>query len=124
MRNTESAHPWQARGARILGLCLAAWRSAAAEPQADTLEFDIPAGPLGSTLLGIARRTDTLVSFKPAVVGQHEAPAIRGRFTLQQALRLALESSGLSFQMTPSGVVTVVGRPGGEPQVPALPLRG
>ena len=118
MHTTPLAHPRQARRARFLGLCLAAWRSvAAAGPQADKVdlvEFDLPAGPLGATLLGIGRSAGTLVSFKPGLVGQHQAPALQGRFTLQQALKLALESSGLSFQITPSGVVTVVGQ-GSEP---------
>lgn len=112
MHIIPSAHPRQARRARFLSLCLAAWhRVAPAEPQADmVVEFDLPAGPLGATLLGIGRSSGTLVSFKPGLVGQHLAPALQGRFTLQQALKLALESSGLTFQITPSGVVTVVGQ--------------
>lgn len=110
---------------RALALCLAAWRgaTAATDLPGDALDFDIPAGPLGSTLLAIARRTGTLVSFKPGVVDPHQAPAVRGRLTLQQALELALDSTGLAFQMTPSGVVTVVDRPGSGQLVPALPVR-
>lgn len=116
MHTTPWAHPRQAWRGRFLGLCLAAWqRVASAGPQPDmVVEFDLPAGPLGTTLLGIGRSAGTLVSFKPGLVGQRQAPALQGRFTLQQALKLALESSGLSFQITPSGVVTVVG-PGSEP---------
>lgn len=116
MHTPPSVHPPQARRARFLGLCLAAWRSvAAAGPQADLVELDLPAGPLGATLLGIGRSSGALVSFKPGLVSQHQAPPLHGRFTLQQALELALESSGLSFQITPSGVVTVVGQAGGTP---------
>lgn len=110
MHPTESAPLWLACRARLLALCLAAWRGAAAEPLAGVgaMEFDIPAGPLGQTLLAIGRHTGTMVSFKPGVIGQHQAPAIQGRFTPQQALELALGATGLSYQMTPSGVVTVV----------------
>ena len=117
MNITRSVPPWQARRARFLGLWLAAWhRKAAAGPQADiVVEFDLPAGPLGATLLGIGHSAGTLVSFKPRLVEQYQAPALQGRFTLQQALKLALASSSLSFQITPSGVVTVVGRAGGKP---------
>jgi hypothetical protein len=117
MHNTPSAHPRRARRARFLGLCLAAWRGsvAAAGPQADMVELDLPAGPLGATLVGIGRSAGALVSFKPGLVGPHQAPALHGRFTLQQALRLALGSSGLAFQITPSGVVTVVDRASSEP---------
>jgi hypothetical protein len=111
MHPTESAPSWLARRTRLLVLGVAAWRGgAAAEPPADAgvMEFDIPAGPLGQTLLAIARRTGTLVSFKPGVISPHQAPAIQGRFKPKQALDLALGATGLSYQMTPSGVVTVV----------------
>lgn len=108
MHPTESTHPWLAGRARILAICLAAWRGAAAQPLAGAIEFGIPAGPLGQTLLTIGRSTGTMVSFKPGVVGEYQAPAIQGRFTWQQALELALAATGLTYQMTPSGVVTVV----------------
>jgi hypothetical protein len=116
---------WLARSRQLLALCLAAARgAAAADPQADLLDFDIPAGPLGSTLLAIARRTGTLVSFKPGIVDPHQAPAVRGRLTLQQALERALAATGLAFQVTPSGVVTVVDRPAASGQLtPVLPTR-
>ena len=124
MHKTASTLTRRACRSRIVALCLAAWRGGAvAEPLADRLDFDIPAGPLGSTLLAIARRAGTLVSFKPGIVDPHQAPAIRGRLTLQQALELALDATGLAFQMTPSGVVTVVERPGSGQLMPALPVR-
>ena len=72
------------RGAVFAALCLVAF-SAPAAPQ-DELEFDIPAGPLGTTLLEIARRAERIVSFPPSVVERYTAPAIRGRLTVQQAL--------------------------------------
>jgi len=103
----------------LLALSLTAWRSSAAaqEPSLGTmnLDLDLPAGPLAAALLGIGRSAGVLVSFKPGLVGPHQAPALHGRYTLQQALALALLSSGLSFQITPSGVVTVVDRPGQAP---------
>jgi Secretin and TonB N terminus short domain len=106
--------PW--RRPSLPALSLAAWRSAKAqEPSLGTMALDLPAGPLAAALLGIGRSAGVLVSFKPGLVGPHQAPALRGRYTLQQALALALQSSGLSFQITPSGVVTVVDRPGHAP---------
>ncbi|HET7866983.1 MAG TPA: STN domain-containing protein [Burkholderiaceae bacterium] len=93
----------------LLILGLAALRGAGAEePPADLHDFDIPAGPLGSTLLAIGRNAGALVSFRPRIVDTHKAPAVRGRYTLKQALQMALEPSGLTFQITPSGVVTIV----------------
>lgn len=118
MPKTASRPSWAAGRRRLLTLALglAAWRgSGAAEPQADLVDYDLQAGPLAATLLAIGRLSGAMVSFKPRIVGPHEAPAVRGRFTLKQALALALQPSGLSARITPSGVVTIVEGPGRTP---------
>jgi outer membrane receptor protein involved in Fe transport len=109
----------QGRAAVFAALCLLAFGAPAA-PQ-DELEFDIPAGPLGATLLEIARRAERIVSFQPALVERYSAPAIRGRLTVQQALGLATGSSGLVFSITPAGAVTVAAAPPAPPTPPAAP---
>jgi hypothetical protein len=120
MRRNELTHRLSRR-ACVLSLPLSAWRKVAAQepPPSGPTEFDIPAGPLDATLLAIGRSTGTLVSFKPTIVATHQSQAIRGRFTVKQALALALQSSGLSFHITPSGVVTVVQQRPGSAQAPA-----
>ena len=116
MHKTVSTPLRPLRRPSLLALCLAAWRGAAAQDTSlDTMELALPAGPLAAALLGIGRSAGVLVSFKPALVGPHQAPALQGRYTLPQALTLALAPSGLSFQITASGVVTVVGRTGAGP---------
>lgn len=116
MPKTASRPSWAAGRSRLLALGVAAWRgTGAAGPQADLIDYDLPAGSLTSTLLAIGRLSGAMVSFKPRIVGPHQAPAVRGRFTLKQALALALQPSGLSAQITPSGVVTIVEGPGSTP---------
>jgi len=97
------------RAATILSL--SAWPALlwAAGPE-ETLEFDLEGGPLGSTLLQIARSSGSLVSFSPVLVEQRLAPPIRGRFTLVEALTLATRDSGLVVEITPAGAATVLAR--------------
>lgn len=109
-RPAASGRGWSpAAGAVVMALCL--WASAAPAAPLDDIEFDIPAGPLGTTLLEIARRAERIVSFQPGVVERYMAPAIRGRLSVSQALSLATGPSGLRFSITPAGAVTVVAGP-------------
>ena len=71
------------------------------------LEFDIAQGPLGLVLLEIARTGETLVSFRPSLVERRQAPAIRGAYTLLEALALATRPSGLTVEKTPTGTLTI-----------------
>ncbi len=92
----------------------------------DTLELDLAGGPLGATLLQIARTSGSLVSFSPVLVEQRVAPPIRGRFTLIEALTLATRDSGLVVEITPGGAATVLARaparPAATPLVAASPF--
>ena len=84
--------------------------------QDEALELDVEGGPLGTTLLQIARTSGSLVSFSPALVEQRVAPPIRGRFTLVEALTLATRNTGLVVEITPGGAVTVLPQPAAAPQ--------
>ncbi len=79
-----------------------------AAAQDEPLEFDLQGGPLSSTLLAIARQAGMVISFKPTLVESYVAPAIRGRFTLMQALALATQKAGLTVEMTSAGALTVL----------------
>jgi iron complex outermembrane receptor protein len=106
--HTPAAPP--ASTARRLALMLAIplWTWAALAPAPDNeLEFDLPGGALTATLLDLGRQAGTIVSFRPALVEQRVAPPIRGRYTLRQALELALGESGLVAEVTLAGAATV-----------------
>jgi iron complex outermembrane receptor protein len=113
-----SLHPTPARLAKlafVLTVPLWAWGATALQPQ-EEMEFDLPAGPLGTTLIEIGRITGIIVSFKPSLTAPHAAPAIRGRYTLRRALELATQASGLAVDVTTGGTATVL-----EPVVAAAP---
>ena len=93
-------------GALLLVGALAAVSVRAQVPE-PVQEFDLPAGPLAATLLEIARHANVIVSFRPEVVGPHQAPVIRGRFTLLQALAQATRPSGLVVDLTPGGAIAI-----------------
>ena len=69
--------------------------AALAQAQRATHEFDIPAGPLATTLNRIGATAGALLSFDPAQVKGKTAPAIKGRLSAQEALSQALTGSGL-----------------------------
>lgn len=71
------------------------------------LEFDLPAGPLAATLIEIARQAGVIVTFSPERVGSHQAPAIRGRLTLMQAMTQALQPSGLAVSIVAGGAFSI-----------------
>lgn len=97
------------KAAAFLALSLSTARPWAAGAD-EALEFDLEAGPLGTTLLQIGRTSGSLVSFSPALVDRRMAPPIRGRFTLAEALALATRDSGLVVEITQGGAATVVAR--------------
>lgn len=90
------------------GACLAAAvlpMPAMAQAQSTAREFDIPAGPLATTLNRIGESAGLLLSFDPALVKGKTAPAIRGRLTAQQALEQALAGSGLAASADGASIV-------------------
>ncbi|MBN9341031.1 MAG: STN domain-containing protein, partial [Comamonadaceae bacterium] len=68
--------------------------------------YDIPAQPLGLTLTRIATESGQPVSVDAALVQGIAAPAVRGSYTAEQAVRAALAGSGLAVARTGSGALT------------------
>lgn len=77
---------------------------AAAEAQVRQ-DYRIAAGPLAQTLLGLARQSGIAISFDPALVQGRSAPAVEGRLDAEQALRRALQGSGLDYRRSADGIV-------------------
>lgn len=92
-----------------LGSCLALPTLSHAAVASESLqEYAIPAGDLSQTLLEISRRSGMLISFDPQHTGGHQAPALNGRYSSEQALEQALRGSGLGYTRTADGVVISV----------------
>jgi iron complex outermembrane receptor protein len=91
-----------------------------ARPAEQLLEFDIAGGPLVAVLLQIAQTSGELISFDPRVVERRHAPAVRGAYTLQEALTLTTRPSGLVVETTLTGVLTIVEPPPAPADMQAL----
>lgn len=78
----------------VLGLALAP-QSAVAQVARPAQVFDIPAGPLSTTLTRIASQAGWQLSVNAALLAGKSAPAIAGRMSAQSAIEQALAGSGL-----------------------------
>ncbi|MBZ9782119.1 TonB-dependent receptor [Pseudomonas sp. REP124] len=75
--------------------------------QAQTLSFNLPAGPLASTLNAIASQSGQIVSLEPSLVQGKQAPAVIGQMSPEQAMQTALTGSGLQLRVTAQGNFSV-----------------
>lgn len=79
--------------------------------QADTTHrFDQPAQALGSALTEFAERTGTRLLFPAAMVTGLNAPALHGRYSEQEALRLLLAEAPVIAVPSASGTLTLAAR--------------
>jgi outer membrane receptor protein involved in Fe transport len=78
-------------------------------------DFDLPSQPLSDTLLAIGVKTGVNVVFDPIAVRGKAAAAIKGTFSAQEAVRRALDGTGLSYHSTNAGSLLV------EPAVAQIP---
>ncbi len=74
-----------------------------AQAQTASFTFDIPAGPLSTTLTRIAAQTGAELSANAEQTAGKTAPPVRGRLTMEQALAAALAGSGLEAVGTGRG---------------------
>jgi outer membrane receptor for ferric coprogen and ferric-rhodotorulic acid len=75
--------------------------------QAQDLSFNLPAGPLASTLNAIASQSGHIVSLEPSLVQGKQAPAVIGRMPAAEAMQRALTGSGLQLRVTEQGNFSV-----------------
>ena len=91
-------------------LCVAVALATLASPtlaQAQSLTFNLPAGPLASTLNAIASQSGQIVSLEPSLVQGKQAPAVIGQMLAEQAMHMALTGSGLQLRVTEQGNFSV-----------------
>nr|WP_315847026.1 TonB-dependent receptor [uncultured Achromobacter sp.] len=91
--------------AGALGLPLAATPTGAqAQAQSERLySINLAAQPLNTALTALSRQTNTPIMAGGSRVTAHNAPAVSGRMTVQDALSRLLAGSGLSSAATPGG---------------------
>lgn len=86
----------------IVMMAVAPW-AVHAQPSQTKFAFDLPAQPLVSSLLDVGRQASANVTFDPQVVKGHQATALKGSYTVRQALDELLEGSGLVVRTTEGG---------------------
>ncbi|MCF5284543.1 TonB-dependent receptor, partial [Pseudomonas syringae] len=87
-----------------IALCtpLASPLSMAAQ-QASVVAYDLPAGPMATTLNQISSQGGLALSLDPALVAGKTSSAVKGNFDAATALREALRGSGLQLVQSSAG---------------------
>ncbi|MGE8345804.1 TonB-dependent siderophore receptor [Pseudomonas helleri] len=75
--------------------------------QAQEVNFNVPAGPLATTLNAIASQSGHIVSLEPGLVQGKQAPAVIGQMSPEHAMEVALRGSGLQLRITAQGSFSV-----------------
>lgn len=75
--------------------------------QAQEVNFNVPAGPLATTLNAIASQSGHIVSLEPGLVQGKQAPAVIGQMSPEHAMETALRGSGLQLRITAQGSFSV-----------------
>ncbi|MFW7268711.1 TonB-dependent receptor plug domain-containing protein [Gluconacetobacter sp. Hr-1-5] len=86
-----------------------------------TVHVEMARQPLARALMELGRAAGQNVLFAPDVVGQRQAPAVKGDYTLKDAARRLLAGSGLTLRATPAGGL-MIGR-GDAARAASVPAR-
>ncbi len=87
----------------------------------EKLDVDLPAAPLGQAINALAQQSSVQILFAGDLGAGRQAPALKGRFTPEEALRQLLRDSGLKAQARDEHTFIVV--PASEAAVPATQAR-
>lgn len=76
-----------------------------------SVALDLPAQSLSSTLDSLAKTANTRLIYADDLVRGMQASAVKGRFTVKQALEKVLAKNGLQFETAGDGVIVVKAAP-------------
>jgi outer membrane receptor protein involved in Fe transport len=100
-------HYYLAAGAAVIafsaGVTGTAWAQAASAQPSVTVKIDIARGDLSKSLTQLGRQAGVQIAFLPGGMRGRRADAIRGNFTVEQALDRLLAGTGLRYQRTSGG---------------------
>jgi iron complex outermembrane recepter protein len=75
------------------------------------IELDIPAQPLDKALNALAHQAGERIIFSTGLTEHKQSPALKGDYSVRQALDKLLNGSGLELKATPGGGYTLVKTP-------------
>lgn len=100
------SYPFALKPAVIAISLLGAAISSHAQIQ-ETRSYAIEAGPLSDNLARIARESGRSISAAPSLLQGKQSAAIKGNYTVEEAIGHALQGSGLELTVTSGGTFTV-----------------
>lgn len=74
--------------------------------QAQEMEIDIPAQPLGTALQEFGRQTDLQVLYSPTDVQGKSSTAVKGKLAPEQAISALLKGSGINYGLQGNAITT------------------
>ncbi|MGC4025524.1 MAG: TonB-dependent siderophore receptor [Mesorhizobium sp.] len=92
----------------ILGSFASGSPASAQASQTATQSFNIPAQPLSSALTTFARQTGLKIAYPAALTAGKTSQSLRGSLTASEGLDRLLRGSGLSYEFTGAGAITIV----------------
>lgn len=99
----------------VAPLLVQAAEPAQAQSASRHYQLDIPASPLPQAIAALSLATGQQVLYtNDRVFEQHTQPALRGRYTLEQALDILLRGTGLAWRRTGPSVLTIENLPGND----------
>src|SRR5579863_3496719 len=73
--------------------------------------FDLPAEPLDKALRDLAVQANRNISYEPSIVAGLSAPAVKGDFTVEDALSLLLKGTSLRAVSVNADTIRIVVKP-------------
>ncbi len=101
------------------GGCFNPAHAQTASTATQTLSFSVPSQGLGSALAAFADRAGLHLLFTSELVAGKQSGGLSGSFTRTQALSRLLAGTGLTYQFTSAGTVTILGSNAGGGSGPA-----
>lgn len=93
--------------AKLRLLSIAALLSVSISAYAASANIDIAAQSLDQSILTLGKQTGENVAFPSDLASKLKATAIKGHYTVEQALEILLKGTGLTIQKTPAGYSVV-----------------
>src|ERR1700732_330834 len=91
----------------IFILILSGAASAPAAFAETTYSFNLPEQSLADSLRAIGQQTEMNILFEPDAVKNTRSPALRGQYTVDEAIRLVLKGTELEAQHTAASNVVI-----------------
>jgi len=104
---TARPHLQPNRRARLRQLSIAALLSISIHAHAANTNLDIAAQSLDQAILTLGKQSGENIAFPSDLASKLKAPAIKGHYSVEQALDILLKGSGLIAQKTPAGYSVV-----------------